>query len=161
MGHLVPVGSYCPNRTCVRFQQVNADNLICYGKIRQGKQRYQCKQCGKTFSVWTGTMFYRRRTPVPTILEALAMLAEGMRIRSVARVKGVKADTVQRWLFRAAGHALSVEAALLEHYPLKACQIDALWTYVQRKKSSLGARRDRIGCVPCWKPSPDCAWAMG
>lgn len=96
MGQLVQVGSYCPNRACVRYQQLNAGNIIRYGKTHQGQQRYQCKQCGKTFCARTGTVFYRCRKPVQTIIEGLAMLAEGMRVRSVARVKGVKADTVQR-----------------------------------------------------------------
>lgn len=137
MGELVQVGSFCPNRACVNFQRLGTGSIIRYGKTRQGEQRYQCKACGKTFSARTGTVFYRRRKPIQTVVEALAMLAEGMRIRSVARVKGVKADTVLRWLFSAASHALSVEAVLLEHYRLSACQIDALWTYVKRKKKSL------------------------
>jgi len=68
------------------------------------------------------------------IVEALAMLAEGMRISSVARVKGVKADTVLAWLRHAAAHALRVEQVLLEDYHLSACQIDALWTYIHSKE---------------------------
>jgi len=56
-----------------------------------------------------------------------------MRISSVARVKGVKADTVLAWLRRAA-HALRVEQVLLEDYHLSACQIDALWTYIRSKE---------------------------
>lgn len=68
------------------------------------------------------------------MVEALAMLAEGMRISRVARVKGVKADTVLVWLRRAAAHALSLEQVLLEDYHLSACQIDAWWTYIGSKE---------------------------
>ena len=134
MGQLVRVGSCCGNAACASYQQVKAGNLIRYGTTRQGHQRYRCKTCGRTFNAQAGTLFYRRRTATKDIVEALAMLAEGMRISSVARVKGVKADTVAAWLQRAAGHGLKVEQALLENYPLSASQIDALWTYVRSKQ---------------------------
>jgi transposase-like protein len=134
MSELAQVGTYCPNEACEKYQQVGAGNIIRYGKTRQGQQRFQCKVCQRTFNQQAGTIFYRRRTDTKDIVEALAMLAEGMRISSVARVKGVKADTVLVWLRRAAAHALSIEQALLEDYRLSACQIDALWTYVRSKE---------------------------
>lgn len=134
MSELAQVGTYCRNATCAAYQQVEKGNIIRYGKTRQGQQRYQCKLCRQTFNQQAGTIFYRRRTDMKDIVEALAMLAEGMRISSVARVKGVKADTVLAWLRRAAAHALRVEQVLLEDYHLSACQIDALWTYIHSKE---------------------------
>ena len=88
MSELAQVGTYCPNGACEKYQQVGAGNIIRYGKTRQGQQRFQCKACQRTFNQQVGTIFYRRRTDTKDIVEALAMLAEGMRISSVARVKG-------------------------------------------------------------------------
>jgi hypothetical protein len=62
------------------------------------------------------------------------MLAEGMRISSISRVKGFKEDTVLDWLREAAGHAEQIERVLLSEYQVSQAQIDGLWTYVGRKE---------------------------
>lgn len=67
------------------------------------------------------------------ILEALAMVAEGMRISSVARVKGHKEDTISDWLQEAGNHIEKVEAMLLANYQLERGQLDGLWSYVGNK----------------------------
>lgn len=43
----------CPHCGCV-------DNIVKHG-IKDGKQRFRCKDCGKTFSLTTETFFYRSR----------------------------------------------------------------------------------------------------
>jgi len=50
--------------------------------------------------------------PQKDILEAVAMLAERMSIAAVARVKGVKEDTVSSWLKKAANHVEKIEELL-------------------------------------------------
>ena len=50
------------------------------------------------------------------ILEAIAMIAEGMRISSVARVNGHKEETISDWLQEAGQHAEEVESLLLADY---------------------------------------------
>lgn len=133
MGGLAQVGQYCPNENCSKYQAVEAGNIIRYGTSRQGRQRYQCKVCRQTFNEHVNTVFYGCRTAEKDIVEGLQMLAEGMGIRAVARVKGVKPDTVAGWLRRAGAHAERLEQVLLDRYPLQASQIDALYSYVQRK----------------------------
>jgi transposase-like protein len=56
-------------------------------------QRYQCKACGKAFAETRGTIFYRKFAQELEILEILALLAEGNRFITLARVKGIKEDT--------------------------------------------------------------------
>lgn len=134
MSELVSVGSFCPNELCKDHGKGDAGNIIRYGKSSEGRQRFQCKTCGKTFNDRAGTLFHGRKTAVKDIMEVLAMLAEGMRISSISRVKGFKEDTVLDWLREAARHAEQVEAVLLSEYPISQAQIDGLWTYVGRKE---------------------------
>lgn len=134
MAAIVPVGSFCPNKACAGYGKVEAGNIIRYGKSSEGRQRFQCKTCRQTFNERNGTLFHGRKTPVKDILEVLAMLAEGMRISSISRVKGFKEDTVLDWLREAARHAEQVERVLLSQYPISQAQIDGLWTYVGRKE---------------------------
>ena len=90
---LAEVGQFCPNKECERHGDIKNAQIIQYGKTAKGTQRYLCKVCESTFVETTGTVFYGKHTPRKDILETLAMLAEGMRISSVSRVKGFKEDT--------------------------------------------------------------------
>jgi transposase-like protein len=135
MSQLVAVGQFCPHQECSDYGQANKGNVIQYGKSRQGQQRYQCKTCQRTFNEHTGTLFYGRKRSETEILECLAWLAEGVRISSISRTKGIKEDTILAWLREAARHAEQVEAVLLNDYRIGPAQIDGLWTYVGRKES--------------------------
>jgi transposase-like protein len=96
-------------------------------------QRYQCKSCGQTFTETRGTIFYRKHAKEEEILEVLALLAEGTRISTLTRVKGIKEDTALRWLREAAKHADQVDAVLLKDFRLKRAQLDGLWSFVGNK----------------------------
>jgi transposase-like protein len=113
---------------------VGVGNIIRYGKSNEGRQRFQCKTCRKTFNERTGTLFYNRKTEETDILECLALLAEGVRISSISRAKSIKEDTILSFLREAAHHAQQVEALLLNDYHISQVQIDGLWTYVGRKQ---------------------------
>jgi hypothetical protein len=62
-------------------------------------------------------------------------LAEGVRISSIHRAKGIKEDTILSFLREAAFHAERIEAILLDEYKISRVEIDGLWTYVGRKEA--------------------------
>ena len=135
MERLAHPGDFCPNPACPEYGKVRQDksNIKKSGKTKAGVQRYQCKACGKTFTATKGTIMFRKRTPEREILETLALLAEGSRISSLSRAKGIKEDTILQWLREAAQHAEAVSDVLMANFRIKRAQIDALWSYVGRK----------------------------
>ena len=133
MDQLVDVGDFCPNPACPVYGDPEAKTVTRHGKTRQGRQRFRCKVCHKTFNDRQGTVFYNRKTDEKDILECLALLAEGVRITSISRSKGIKEDAILSFLRQAAKHAQQVEAILLHDYRISQVQIDGLWTYVGRK----------------------------
>lgn len=137
MAELASVGDFCPNPACEAYGDVEAKTIIHYGKTKDGRQRFECKSCKKTFNERKGTMFYNRKTDEIDILECLAWLAEGTRISSLSRAKGIKEDTILSFLREAAHHAEQVEAILLNDYQISQVQIDGLWTYVGHKKVAM------------------------
>ena len=145
MEQLVNVGDFCLNEDCEDHGQTGRGNIRKFGKTEKGIQRHQCKTCHSTFVETKGTIFYRRRTDAVDIIESLAMLAEGMRISSISRVKGFKADTVLDWLREAAHHAEQVEAILLKDYHIGQSQIDGLWVYVGHKGKKRSVSQKRTG----------------
>lgn len=138
---LAQVGQFCPNEACELYGEIEAAQIIRFGKTGNGTQRYRCKGCGQTFTETYGTVFYRRQATRETILETLALLAEGVRISSISRAKGIKEDTILDWLRAAARQAAEVEETLLKDYRISQAQIDGLWTYVGRKGHKGGASK--------------------
>jgi transposase-like protein len=137
MEKLARTKDFCPNAACPDYGKLQSDaaqaNLKKIGKTPRGVQRYQCKTCGKTFTETTGTIFYRKHAQAHEILEVLALLAEGNRISTLTRVKGIKEDTILRWLREAAQHADKLEAVLMKDFRLKRAQLDGLWSFVGNK----------------------------
>jgi transposase-like protein len=136
MPEFAQVGDFCPNEVCADYgkrESKGQKNIVKFGKTRAGRQRYQCKTCGSTFTETRGTIFYRRRTPEDEIIETLALLAEGNRISSLTRVKGYKEDTILDWLRDAAEHAAAIEEQLMAKYQIERGQLDSLWAYVGNK----------------------------
>ena len=136
MPKFAQVGDFCPDETCPDYGKQQDDqqhNIIKFGKTKAGRQRYKCKTCNGTFTETKGTIFYRRRTPENEILSALAQVAEGNRVSSVARTTKHKEDTISDWIREAGEHAVELEEVLLADYHLTRGQIDGLWAYVGNK----------------------------
>jgi hypothetical protein len=80
-----------------------------------------------------GTLFFYKHASMEQILEVLALLAEGNRISTLTRVKGIKEDTILRWVREAAQHMNELNEVLMHDFHLKRAQIDGLWSFVQNK----------------------------
>jgi transposase-like protein len=141
---LVTANKFCDNKQCKDYGRTDRENIKGSGHSPNGTQRYICKTCKVTFTETKGTLFYGRRTPNKDILEALAMLAERMSIAAVARVKGVKEETVSDWLKDAASHIQEIEEALLKDYHVDKAQMDSLWTYVGNKGKKGAMKNNQI-----------------
>lgn len=136
MVKLAKPGDFCPNKECLdneKLQSASQHNIIKAGKTKAGVQRYECTTCHRTFTATKGTLFYGKRTSAETILETLAFLAEGNRISSLSRVKGIKEDTILSWLREAAQHTDAVNDVLLKEFKVKRGQLDGLWLFIQNK----------------------------
>lgn len=135
MPEFAHVGDFCPNADCPKHADTSSLAIVKFGTTAAGRQRYRCNECRKTFSENTGTLFYNKHTPPETIIETLALLAEGSRISSLARAKHLKEDTILNWLRQAAEHAEAIEEVLLRDYHIARGQLDGLWSYVGNKGS--------------------------
>jgi transposase-like protein len=137
MEKLAQTKDFCPNPACPDYGKLQSGqaqpNIKKLGKTKRGVQRYQCKTCLKTFTETTGTLFFRKHAQAEEILEVLALLAEGNRISTITRVKGIKEDTILRWLREAGKHVEELDGVLLKDFHIRRAQIDGLWSFVQNK----------------------------
>ena len=126
---------FCSNRHCPNFGKIGLGNISIHS---HKERRYRCKTCRQTFVETKGTMFYRLKTDRKEVLEAMQMLVERNSIRAVARIKGVKPDTVIRWLRLAGQHCAEVSEYLIRDLHLTQAQVDEIWTFIKKSRRKCG-----------------------
>jgi len=126
------IGSFCLNEACEDYQKVHYENMMKHGKTEKGVQRYFCKTCKKSFTETKGTMFYRCRHTEEEIAECMSLLGDRNSLAAIHRMKGIKEETVAKWLEKASSHVKQFER-IVRKKKLSRVQIDALWTYVWHK----------------------------
>jgi len=126
------IGTFCLNEACKDYNKVNYGNVIKSGKTDKGVQRYICKTCKKSFTETKGTIFYRCRHTEDEIVECMSMLGDRNSLAAIHRIKGIKEETVMKWLEKASAHVKQFER-LVRKKKLSRVQFDALWTYVGHK----------------------------
>lgn len=124
---------YCHNEACANYGKIG-QNLGIYS--RKQRQVY-CKICRKSFTIRKGTFLYRIWTPLKQIVRIFTLLVEGMSIRGIERVEGIKQGTILDWLRKAAQYVEEVNALLIHHLHLTHVQIDEFWSFVKKKRSTL------------------------
>ena len=129
---IATIGSFCSNEACEDYNKVNHGNVIKSGKTDKGVQRYLCKTCKKSFTETKGTMFYRCRHTEDEIVECMSMLRDRNSLAAIHRIKGIKEETVMKWLEKASAHVEQFKR-IVRKKKLSRVQFDALWTYVYHK----------------------------
>jgi len=130
-------GCSCPEGCGTR--EANLKLVRYYGPHRTAL--YRCLRCGREFSSRHGSVFSGFHTDEATVYRILKALAEGVGVRSCARIFDVGRNTVVRILDVAARHCERVSEHLIRDYHLEECQLDELWSFVKkRKRTSLFLR---------------------
>jgi len=134
----------CPNEGCLAYGRFGDDPshdivgdgiyTTVHGEVRQ---MYKCNVCGQPFSETAGTPFFGLKTPMQTVCIALQELAEGLGIRAVARIHGVKPDVVLEWLKKAGRHCQALSECMMRELNVAQVQLDELWTFVYKKERML------------------------
>lgn len=98
--------------------------IIKYGKTKQGKQRYSCKGCNKSF---IGA--YTRLSYLPQIDNKVSQfLKEGCGIRSISRLLAIAASTVMRKILQMSRRVTKPPIYIGKEY-----ELDEICTYIRNK----------------------------
>jgi len=123
-----------PNLPCIKcvgdnFQCLKCNSIcIKHGKTLSGKQRYRCKQCGKTaLETYTYKAYYSS-----TSKNIVHLLREGSGIRSIARLLCISTSTVIKKILITAGQIHKPYVPMNKTY-----EMDEMKTYVLCKRRQL------------------------
>ena len=117
----------CPHPDCTIRTRDATPRVIHHSLLhtRTGtRQRWRCKNCGRTFVARSQTPYHRLRSPAARFEGAVQMSLEGMSKAGIARAIEVSASTVGRWLSRAAVHARRFQDEILRDVSAAEVQAD-------------------------------------
>jgi transposase-like protein len=96
----------------------------------KGRQRYQCKHCGRRYTVTQRS----GEIPPETRQLAIDMYLEGLGFRAIGRLLKVSHTAVLNWV-KKAGKTVSLSA---ENESVEVAELDEMHTYVGQKKTTDG-----------------------
>ena len=114
---------------------------FCQGKRvtrngrKNGRQRWLCHACRKTFGPTYGTPLYGLRTSTTEIAHSLLVLMQRGSLNSAEELTGHKYETLARWLQQAPGYATPITDALVHDLHLPAKEVDAFWSFIHRSSA--------------------------
>ena len=104
---------------------------------KDGRQRFRCAACGRSFGPTFGTPLYRLHTPAEEVARALLVVMRRGSLSAAEEMTGHKYETIGRWLCRAASHADALTHALVHDLHLSAVEVDAFWSFVKKSNARL------------------------
>jgi transposase-like protein len=128
---------FCQNPNCKHFGLRNQGNIVksgIYAVKGEKKQMLQCNLCKERFSETRNTIFFHSHYSSETIRKIINCTAEGNGVRATARILELSKDGVNKVVLKAGEHSQKVLSSLLTSLHLEECQLDELWTFVQKKK---------------------------
>lgn len=73
---------FCWNSACPARGQRGQGNIVMHSRKRR---RYKCRQCGKTFTERTGTMFAGLRSDPVLVVIVITLLAYGCPLQAIVQ----------------------------------------------------------------------------
>ena len=129
---------FCNNENCKSYGLRNQGNIVKAGtyttKKDEVRQMLKCNICNDRFSETKNTIFFGSHYSSETIKQIISCTVEGNGIRSTSRILELSKDSVNKIVLKAGNHAQKVLSDLLHSLHLSECQLDELWSFVQKKK---------------------------
>jgi hypothetical protein len=138
-------GQWCDQKFCRDFGKIGAHNIKIYS---HAENRYYCATCHHTFNADKGTFFDTLRTDRNVLLDGVAMLVERNSLRAISRIQHCKPNTVLHWLDLAGQHAAAVSKHFIRGLHLTQAQIDELWTFVKKNRTTCNWTIPAISVMP-------------
>jgi transposase-like protein/IS1 family transposase len=105
------------------------------GKDRKGNQRYQCRQCSKTFQEPREKPLEGMYLPVEKAEQVLKLLVEGCSINTIERVADIHHTTILKLLVLVGEKCAKLMGRMVVNVPVTDVQCDEIWGFVQKKEA--------------------------
>jgi transposase-like protein/IS1 family transposase len=113
------------------------------GRDRKGTQRYQCRQCSKTFLEPQEKPLDGMYLPIDKAEMVLRLLLEGNSVSSVARITDVHHTTILKLLVLAGEKCERIMAAKIRNVQVRDVECDELWSFIGKKEKRVRPEDDQ------------------
>ena len=121
-------------RRIMKCIHCGCDESVKFGKDRKGNQRFRCEGCRKTFS--EPRALAGRKTSMEDTVRVLAMLLEGMSVRSCERLTGMNTDTILSLMIEAGESCRRFMESTIVKHPCEYIEADEQWAFVGCKRKT-------------------------
>ncbi len=128
-----PQNPACPR--CVAAETVSAGR-------ENGRPRWRCLNCGRSFGQTLGTPLYRLKTAAAEIVRALQVVVHRGSLRAAEEQTGHNDETVATWLRRIGDRAEAITDLLARDLHLSEVEVDELWSFVGQKGHQTSAEQN-------------------
>jgi transposase-like protein/IS1 family transposase len=123
--------------TCHNCQ---AENAKKFGRTRDGRQRYRCGTCRRTFSERRARPLGGMNLPVEKALLVLQLLCEGSGVRAIQRVVGCHQGTILKLLVQVGAGCERFMSDVIRNIEVTDVPGDEVWGYVRCKEGAKARR---------------------
>ena len=113
------------------------------GRDRHGRQRYQCRQCSKTFLEPRQDHLDGMHLPIEKAEMVLRLLLEGNSVSSVERATEVHHTTILKLLVLAGEKCERIMAEKVRNVQVRDVECDELWSYIGKKQKRVRPEDDQ------------------
>ncbi len=113
------------------------------GHDRKGQQRFQCRQCSKTFLQPQEKPLEGMYLPIEKAERVLAMLLEGCSVSSVERLTDVHHGTILKLLVLAGEKAERIMATRIVNVKVRDIECDEVWAFIGKKQKRVRPEDDQ------------------
>jgi transposase-like protein/IS1 family transposase len=114
-----------------------------HGRDRKGNQRYQCKQCSKTFQVARPKPLEGMYTDIAAAEMVLKLLLEGCSVSSTERLTGVHHGTILKLLVLAGEKCERIMANKIRNVEVRDVECDEVWAFIGKKQKRVRPEDDQ------------------
>ena len=113
------------------------------GRDRKGNQRYQCRQCSKTFLEPRDKPLDGMYLPIEKAEMVLKLLLEGNSVSSVERITEVHHTTILKLLVLAGEKCERIMAEKIRNVEVRDVECDELWSFIGKKQKRIRPEDDQ------------------
>jgi transposase-like protein/IS1 family transposase len=113
------------------------------GRDRKGTQRFQCRQCSKTFLEPRADHLDGMYLPIDKAEMVLALLLEGNSISSVERITDIHHTTILKLLALAGEKCERIMADKIRNVEVRDVEADEVWAYIGKKEKRVRPEDDQ------------------
>jgi transposase-like protein len=100
---------------------------------QDGRPRWRCLVCGRSFGTTLGTPLYRLKTDIAEIIRAIQVVLHRGSLRAAEEQTGHNYETIAAWIKRWGDHAEAMSKVLVRDLALSEVEFDEFWSFVGRK----------------------------